>query len=138
MRTTNRKFRLRLDSRVVGYAEETPKGMLFKGKDALWWMQGKPNYNQVDEAIDIKDNLHRDIYELDIVAYRINDNKPYRKGVVLWEQKQKKFGLYDIESKHFTHFFIEDLCLFKSDAVEIISHLFNHPKLEQELGLSDI
>ena len=126
----NNKYRLRLNSRIIGYTEETDDGLLFKGREPLWWMCGKPNYNQIDKFVGICDKFHRDIYENDLVNYRLNADSQMRKGVILTNEATGGFGILDLESKHLTQLFLDEICLFKSEKMEIYSHLFNHPELE--------
>lgn len=128
------KYRLRLNSRIIGYAEETDDGLLFKGREPLWWMRGKPNYSQIDKFVGIQDKFHRDIYENDLVNYRLNAVSQMRKGIILLAEKEKSFGILDLESRHFTHLFLGEICLFNSEKMEIYSHLFNHPELENEFN----
>ena len=132
MMKTNTKYRLRLNIRIIGYAESTEDGLLFNGHEPLWWMQGKPNYNQIDSFTGIQDKFHRDIYENDLVNYRLNADSPMRKGVIRIN-KNASFGIFDLESEHFTQLFMQELCLFQSEKMEIYSHLFNHPELEERI-----
>ncbi len=129
----NNKYRLRLNARIIGYAEETSDGLLFKGREPLWWMRGKPNYNHIDKFVGFQDKFHRDIYENDLVNFRLNAESQMRKGVILW--KEKTFGIIDLESKHFTQLFMDEICLFLSEKMEIYSHLFNFPELEEEMKM---
>lgn|SRR5690606_3634346 len=123
------KYRLRLNSRIIGYAEETAEGLLFKGRESLWWMRGKPNYNEIDRFVGIQDKFHRDIYENDLVNYRINSEFQMRKGIILYSQNEKSYGVLDLESRHFTQLFLGEICLFRSEKMEIYSHLFTHPEI---------
>ena len=91
--------------------------------------------DNVDEYVGVKDVLKRDIYELDIVKYRIDSFIEEREGIVLWETLSQNFVLLDISTKHCTPIFIEDLCIFYHSKMEVVSHLFNHPKLIHKLGL---
>lgn len=125
------KYRLRLNSRIIGYAEETEEGLLFKGREPLWWMRGKPNYNQIDRFVGFQDKFHRDIYEYDLVNYRLNVEQGYSKGVVLSDGEENRFGILDLERKHFTLLYFDSICLFQTEKMEIYSHLFNHPDLEE-------
>lgn len=126
----NNKYRLRLNSRIIGYAEETEDGLLFKGREPLYWMRGKPNYDQIDQFVGIQDKFHRDIFENDLVNYRLNATSQMRKGIIRLD-KDQSFGILDLESKHFTQLFLGEICLFHSEKMEIYSHLFNHPELEK-------
>lgn len=124
------KYRLRLNRRIIGYAEETQDGLLFRGREGLWWMRGKPNYDKVDLYVGFQDKFHRDVYENDLVNYRLNAEAQMRKGVISKNPYTSIFGVLDLESKHFTQLFVNGLCLFQSEKMEIYSHLFNHPELE--------
>lgn len=135
MKERKAKYRLRLNTRIIGYAEATDDGLLFKGREPLWWMRGKPNYNQIDKFIGFQDKFHRDIYEFDLVNYRVNNESQMRKAVVVTDRKTDSFGLLDLESAHFTHLYIHDICLFQSEKMEIYSHLFNHPELEEQIEI---
>lgn len=128
------KYRLRLNSRIIGYAEETEDGLLFKGREPMFWMRGKSNYNFIDKFVGIQDKFHRNIYENDLVNYRLNAVSQMRKGIILFDEKDKSFGIFDLESKHFTQLFLGEICLFNSEKMEIYSHLFNHPELEKDLN----
>ena len=135
MRGKAGKYRLRDDKTIVGYAEETAEGMLFTGKFPLFWLKSERKFTHVDEAIGILDKLNRMIYEYDILSYKINDTQMRREGIVLWSEEKEAFGIYDIESKHFSYFFVDDLFLFEKDKVEIISHAFNRPLIMQKFNL---
>ncbi|MBW7870779.1 MAG: hypothetical protein H3C39_06950 [Flavobacteriia bacterium] len=124
------KYRLRLNRRIIGYAEETEDGLLFRGREGLWWMRGKPNYDKVDLYVGFQDKFHRDVYENDLVNYRLNAEAQMRKGVISKNPESGIFGILDLKSKHFTQLFVNGLCLFQSEKMEIYSHLFNHPELE--------
>src|SRR5690606_10261348 len=129
------KYRLRLNSRIIGYAEETEDGLLFKGREPMFWMRGKSNYNYIDKFVGIQDKFHRDIYENDLVNYRLNAVSQMRKGIIRLDEKENSFGILDLESKHFTQLFLGEICLFRSEKMEIYSHLFNHPELKVDLNL---
>lgn len=133
MKKRKSKYRLRLNKRIIGYAESTKDGLLFNGPESFWRMRGKPNYDSIDKFVGIKDKFHRDIYELDLVNYRVNHEFQMRKAVVIYSKSAESFGLLDLDSFHFTHLFIHDICLFQSEKMEIYSHLFNHPDLEKLL-----
>ena len=130
-----KKYRLRDDKTIVGYAEETAEGMLFTGKYPLFWLKSNQKFTHVDQAIGIVDKLHRMIYEYDVLSYKINDSQMRREGIVLWSEEKEAFGIFDIASRHFSFFFVGNLFLFERDKVEIISHAFNRPKLMKQFGL---
>lgn len=135
MRSNTGKYRLRDKNTIVGYAEQTSEGMLFTGKHPLFWLKSGQKFTHVDEAIGILDKLNRMIYEYDIVSYKINDKKMRREGIVLWSEEKAAFGIFDLESQHFSYFFIGEWFLFQKDKVEIVSHAFNRPKIMAKFNL---
>ncbi|APD08097.1 hypothetical protein UJ101_02599 [Flavobacteriaceae bacterium UJ101] len=130
-----KKYRLRLNTEVIGFANKTPHGFKFQGKP-LWWKQGKPKYSEIDEFTTFKDINDQEIYELDIVIYTLNNRK--RRGVILWEDKSKKFGVYDIENLIFIPLTIKGLYLFKNDPIRVVSYLYKHPEIKKKIGLSNL
>lgn len=119
-----------MNSTIIGYAKQTAEGLLLKGNVFSQWSKSSPEYNKVDKFTGIQDKFHRDLYENDLVNYRINHKEQMRKGVVLEEKNSEDFVILDLNSKHVTRLFVKDLCLFEAEKVEIYSHLFNHPELE--------
>ncbi len=128
-----KKYRLRWNQEIVGYAEETSEGVLYKGKEWLWWMRAKPRYNRIDEFVGYKDRLHREIYELDIVSFHLENKKKPIKAIVVWQVKKEEFALYDYEKERFFPLQIEGLSLFENDKLEIVSHLFTQKELQKKL-----
>src|SRR5690625_7148247 len=112
MKKIKSKYRLRLNKRIIGYEGSTKAGLLFKGREPSWWMRGKPNYNRSDKFVGIQDKFHRDIYELDIVNYRVNHEFQMRIAVEIYNNKSAIYVLLDLELAHFTNLFIHDICLF--------------------------
>lgn len=126
------KYRLRINSTIIGYAEEMEEGILLKGNSIEQTWYNLKEYNKIDRFVGIQDKFHRDIYENDLVSYRLNASSQMRKGVIQSSETMESFGIMDLESRHFTHLFINEICLFQSEKMEIYSHLFNHPELESE------
>lgn len=87
---------------------------------------------KVDKFTGIQDKFHRDLYENDLVNYKISHKEQIRKGVII-EYRNEMFVIQDIDTGHLTQLFINGLCLFEAEKVEIYSHLFNHPELEKML-----
>lgn len=135
MRSKTKKYRLRDKYTIVGYAEDTPNGMEFTGKYPRFWVKTQQYFSFVDEAIGVLDKMNRMIYEYDIVSYKINHKQMRREGIVLWSEEKEAFGIYDIESRHFTYFFVGELYLFGKEKVEIVSHAFNRPELISRFNL---
>ncbi len=129
----HKKYRLRWNKEIVGFAQETAEGVLYKGKEWLWFMRGKPRYNQIDEGVGIQDRMHRDIYELDIVQYALGSIHSRGLAVVLWHEYSEEFILYDFEKKEQIPLFVKDLFLFENEKLEIISHLFNQTEIERKI-----
>lgn len=127
------KYRLRINSTIIGYAEEMEDGVFLKGNSVEQAWFNLKEYNKIDQFVGIQDKFHRDIYENDLVNYRLNTSSPMRKGVVLQSKTLDTFGILDLESRHFTHLFVDGICLFQSEKMEIYSHLFNFPELEESL-----
>jgi hypothetical protein len=126
------KYRLRINSTIIGYAEELEDGLLLKGNSVEQAWYNLKEYNKVDRFVGIQDKFHRDIYENDLVNYRLNASSQMRKGIIFQSETMDSFGIFDLESQHFTHLFVSGICLFQSEKMEIYSHLFNHPELESE------
>ncbi|MGI9527631.1 MAG: hypothetical protein ACR2MS_11035 [Weeksellaceae bacterium] len=135
MRSKVKKYRLRDDYSIVGYAEQTSNGMRFTHKFPKYWINSDPKFTYIDEAIGVLDKMNRMIYEYDVVSYKINHRQMRREGIVLWSEKKSTFGIFDIQTRHFTFFFIDDLFLFAKDKVEIVSHAFNRPELIERFNL---
>ncbi len=135
MEREGEKYRLRDGKTIVGYAEQTKDGMHFTGKYPLFWLSTEQKFTHIDCAVGLLDKLHRMIYEYDIVSYKINHREMRREGIVLWSEKKKAYGIFDIETEHFTFFFVGDLFLFEKDKLEIVSHVFNRPQLEAKFNL---
>ncbi len=133
----HKKYRLRWNSEIVGYAEETSEGILYKGKEWLWWMRGKPRYNQIDEAIFLKDKMHRDIYEWDIVLFHLDSVRNPVKAIVLWQEQFSQFVLYEYENDRIFPIFVKELSLFENDKLEIVSHLFTQKELMKNLNFKN-
>ncbi len=130
-----KKYRLRLNTEIIGFADKTPLGFKFRGKP-LWWKQGKPTYSEIDEFTLFKDVNQKEIYELDIVAYELNGRK--RRGVILRENKSKIFGIYDIENFMFIPLTVEGFYLFQNDSIRIVSYLFKHPEIKKRIKLNNL
>lgn len=129
----NSKYRLRLNNTIIGYAEQTDEGLLIKGYESNRRLKDSLYFNKVDKFTGIQDKFHRDVYESDLVNYRINHKDQMRKGVVLEEPATENFVILDLNSRHTTQLFVKELCLFNSEKVEIYSHIFNHPDLEETI-----
>lgn len=135
MKKRTKKYRLRDNKTIVGYAEETSEGLQFSGKYPWYWLKSKLKYTHLDCATGILDKMNRMIFEYDILSYKITDARMRREGVVLWSEEKEAYGIFDVDTQHFSFFFIDDLYLFRKDKVEIVSHVFNRPSVEMKFNL---
>lgn len=133
MKLDNKKYRLRANNLIVGYAESTSQGFDYLNSALEKQVLGRNSFKQIDRFTGIKDKFHRDIYENDLVAYKISHEMPLTKGVVIYDEISENFGVMDLETKHITALFVGELCLFHKDKMEIYSHIFNHQELQQKL-----
>ncbi len=132
-----RRFRLRQDAEIVGYMRKLSARMVLYSIDGFWWRGLKPEYNEVDEYTGIRDRNNRYIYEWDILEFKIDPDADYQKGVVLWEGRQKVFGIKDINQGSFIPLFVEGIAMFNSRELKVFSHLFLNPELKDRLGVRD-
>jgi hypothetical protein len=132
-----RRFRLRQDAEIVGYMRKLSARMVLYSLDGFWWRGLKPEYNEVDEYTGIRDRNNRYIYEWDILEFKIDPDADYQKGVVLWEGRQKVFGIKDINQGSFIPLFVEGIAMFNSRELKVFSHLFLNPELKDRLGVRD-
>jgi hypothetical protein len=132
-----RRYRLRNDNQVSGYLREIHRS-LFYSKDGFWWT-GKPiAHKQRDEWVGYRDKNNQYVFEWDILYFRIDPDKAPRKGVVLWQKKQKCFGILDLEEMDvFIPFQVENLELFNPRQFEVFSQLYINPEIMEVLGLKD-
>lgn len=132
-----RRFRLRQDEHIVGYMRKLSERLIMYSQDGFWWRGHKPNYNEVDEYTGLRDRNNRYIYEWDILEFKIDPDAEYQKGVVLWEGRQKVFGIKDIKQGSFIPLFVEGIAMFNPRELKVFSHLFLNPELKEQLGVRD-
>lgn len=137
MENPERRFRLRLDQQIVGYMRKLSQSMILYSKDGFWWRGYKPEYDQVDEYTGLRDRNNRYIYEWDILYFKIDPDGEYSKGVVLWEGREKVFGIKAIEEGSFIPLFVEGVAMFNARQLEVFSHLWLNPELKEYLGVKD-
>jgi len=134
-----KRFRLRIGKRVVGYKREISARMVFYSKNEFWWNGQEIHHQQIDESTGLFDKNHKMIYEWDIVRFSLDSKASSEEGVVLWHSKQKCFGIKPINSStNFVPFEVEGLSLFSPADLEIFSYLFLNPDIMINLGLEDI
>lgn len=137
MENPERRFRLRKDYEIVGYMRKVSESMVLYSKDGLWWRGYKPAYTEVDEFTGLKDRNNRHIYEWDILEFKIDPDGDYLKGVVLWEGREKVFGIKPIDGGSFIPLFINSVSMFNPRELRVFSHLWLNPDLKAQLKVKD-
>lgn len=117
-------YRLRNKNKVEGFAKEIDGVTYFKAYNEFCWHETSLPFDTIDIGIDILDKRNRRLFTNDIVLYKVSTKPFLRTGFVAYEPNLREFGIVDQKSFHFTPFYIDDLCLFDKDKLEIISHLF--------------
>lgn len=133
-----KRFRLRIDQRVVGYKRETSPRMVFYSKNEFWWNGQEIHHKQIDESTGLFDKNRKLIYEWDIVRFKLDGETRSEEGVVLWHAKDKCFGIKRISEADFIPFEIEGLQLFQPSDLEVFSYLFINRDIMENLGLEDV
>lgn len=132
-----RRFRLRQDTKIVGFMRKLSARMVLYSRDGFWWRGHSIDYDELDEYVGLRDRNNRYIYEWDILHFKIDPDGDYTTGVVLWEGRQKIFGIKAIEEGSFIPLHLEGLVMFQSSQLEVFSYLFLNPELKAKLGVRD-
>jgi len=133
--SNEKRWRLRDGKTICGYQREVTPKMTFYSRDGFWWT-GKPiDYTETDKWTGWRDKNNQYIFEWDIVKFRIDPDGPDEDGVVLWDQKQKQFGIYSLREEIFFPWVTEGILLFNSREIRVFSYLFLNPELQAQLGL---
>lgn len=133
-----KRFRLRVDEKIVGYKREVSTKMVFYSKNEFWW-NGQPiGHKQIDEFTGFYDKNKTPIYEWDIIRFVLTPEDGKEEGVILWNTKEKCFGIKRINTTGFIPFAIEDINLFQPSDLEVYSYLFLNPNVMKHLGLEDV
>ena len=130
------RYRLRVGDRIVGYLRRID-GTQFYSPDGFWWTGVALDYAQVDEAVGIRDKHRIHLYEWDIVRFRPVPEGADELGVFLWNASQKRWILRSIESEIYYHLELEGHMLFQSSDLQLHSHVFLNPELQQAWGLEE-
>lgn len=117
-------YRLRNKNKIEGFAKEIDGVTYFKAYNEFSWHETSLSFDTIDIGINVLDKRNRRLFTNDIVLYKVSSKPFLRTGFVAYEPNRREFGIVDQESFHFTPFYIDDLCLFDTDKLEIISHLF--------------
>ncbi|GCD77284.1 hypothetical protein JCM31826_07660 [Thermaurantimonas aggregans] len=131
-----KRYRLRIDDKIVGYKRVMSESYEFYSRNGLWWSGHQLYYKQIDEYSGLKDRNNQHLYELDIVEYRI-DTGIERKGVILWNTKDKCFCIKDLEDTGYLPICVDDVYLFSSKDLKFHSYLFINPEIMERLGIKD-
>lgn len=130
------RYRLRFGSRVVGYLRRI-EGTAFYSPDGFWWTGRELDYAQVDESVGMRDKNRVHLYEWDIVRFRPIPEVGEELGVFLWNTGQKRWVLRSIESEVDYHLELDGHLLFQSADLQLHSHVFLNPELQQAWGLEE-
>lgn len=131
------RYRLRKDSRIIGYMRRLGNQSLYYSKDSFWWTGRELSYDQIDEWCGYKDKNLRYIFEWDLIKFKVDPDGPYQEGVVLWEVKAQRFVIRHLWEELYFPFVSNGLALFQEADLEIYSYLFINPDLRDQLGLSE-
>ncbi len=133
-----KRYRLRVNKKIVGYVKEVFGGTRFFSKDGGWWSGREIRYNKIDEWVGLQDRNGKYIYEWDIVSFKVDpDENEYRRGAILWQKNKKRFGIRQLDDDLFIPLQIEDMQLFNPRQIKVISNLFINPDIAKELGLEE-
>jgi len=130
------RYRLRNGNCVVGYLRRID-GTQFYSTDGFWWTGRELDYAQVDESVGIRDKHRVHLYEWDIVRFRPIPERADELGVFLWNASQKRWVLRSIESEVDYHLELDGHMLFQSSDLQLHSHVFLNPELQQAWGLEE-
>ena len=124
-------YRLRNKNKVEGYAKELNGVTYFKGYNEFNWHTSALHFDIIDIGVPVFDKRNRRLYINDIVLYKVSSKPFMRKGLVAFDEKLQEFGIIDQQTLHFTPFFVENLCLFNNDRLEVVSHLFTNKEISR-------
>lgn len=135
--TDEKRYRLRIDSQIVGYKRVLNENYEFYSRNGLWWTGHPLYYKQIDEFCGLRDINNQLLYELDIVEYKIDIEAPGRKGVILWNRKDKEFCIKDLEDTGYFPVEVNGVQIFSPKSLKFHSFLFINPDIMEALGIVD-
>ncbi len=131
------RFRLRIQTTIVGYVRIIDGKSKFFSKDGFFWSGRKIDHNEIDEWTGYFDKNKQAIYEWDILTFKIDPDGEDHTGVVLWEANQKRFVIRNVNNELYFPFETNGLKLFSTHQLKVFSYLFLNPNLKHELGFDD-
>lgn len=132
-----RRFRLRNGEKIVGFMRKVTSSMVLYSTDGFWWRGHKIEYSDLDEFTGLRDKNDKHLYEWDLVNYKIDPDGAYHKGAILWENRQKIFGIKDLAMNSFIPLSVDGVLMFNQRQLEVFSYLFINPSLKKKLGVRD-
>lgn len=109
--------------------------MVLYSTDSFWWRGHKIEYTDLDEFTGLRDKNDKHLYEWDLVNYKIDPDADYRPGAILWEKRQKTFGIKDLALHSFIPLAVDGVIMFNPRQLEVFSYLFINPALKKSWGL---
>ena len=134
---SERRFRIRSGQDIAGYMRKISDTMVLYSSDGFWWRGYKIPHTEVDEFTGLRDKNNQHIYEWDILYFKLDPEGDYQRGVVLWEGRERHFGIKDLEGSSFIPLFMNGVVMFNPRQLEVFSYLFLNPELKQQLGVRD-
>lgn len=131
------RFRLRDEDTIVGYMRKVADTMVLYSKDSFWWTGRKITYNEIDEWTGFKDKNGRYVYEWDILHFKLDPDAEYEKGVVLWEGRNREFGIRNLNDGSFIPLVVDGVKMFNERQLQVFSYLFLNRDLQLKLGVRD-
>jgi hypothetical protein len=130
-----KRFRLRVGNRVVGFMRKINKRTVFYSRDGFWWSGQSIPYDEVDEWTRMRDKNGQYVYEWDILYYKMDPDGPYLRGAVLWEGTDEVFGIKGLDDPSFIPLFVQGVEMFNPRQLEVFSQLYLNPKIKKQLGV---
>lgn len=132
-----KRYRLRIDQKIMGYMRQVSANYQFYSINGLWWTGREIPYKQLDEYTGFKDKNDTLIYEWDIIKFRLEPQGEWREGAVLWNSRDAEYGIKILDDTGFIPLEVKGIRLFEKSDLLVHSYLFINPELVNLLGLDD-
>lgn len=132
-----KRYRLRVDQKIVGYKRVLNESYEFYSRNGLWWSGHSLYYKQIDEYCGLMDKNNQHLYELDIIEYRLDADVPVRTGVILWHTKDECFCIKDLDESGILPLSVNGVMIFSPKDLKFHSYLFINPEIMDMLGIRD-